>query len=177
MGQPPVTPFCQIYINTGNLKDSFHFDMQFYKHILYTRREEVRSNQEAKGNSEGAGEIHSSSRELFTGQSYPRHSTKLGLWKSGKSYEILFGVGDSANTWKKILWSHDTETELFGLETKLHVWQKNYNPHHTENTIPMVKHGGGSIMFIFTLVHMVASLTNALLNCSLFNRHLLEGLL
>ena len=39
----------------------------------------------------------------------------------------------------KILWSDETKIELFGLYTKGHVWRKN-------GTIPMVKHGGGSIM-------------------------------
>jgi hypothetical protein len=40
---------------------------------------------------------------------------------------------------KKILWSDETKTELFGLNAKRHVWWK-------PGTIPTVKHGGGSIM-------------------------------
>ena len=39
----------------------------------------------------------------------------------------------------KILWSDKTKVELFGLNAKLHAWRK-------PGTIPMVKHGGGSIM-------------------------------
>uniref|UniRef100_A0AAZ3SW53 Transposase n=1 Tax=Oncorhynchus tshawytscha TaxID=74940 RepID=A0AAZ3SW53_ONCTS len=39
----------------------------------------------------------------------------------------------------KILWSDETKIEIFGLNTKLHVWRK-------PGTIPTVKHGGGSIM-------------------------------
>ena len=39
----------------------------------------------------------------------------------------------------KILWSDETKIELFGLNAKLHIWRK-------PGTIPMVKHGGGSIM-------------------------------
>jgi hypothetical protein len=39
----------------------------------------------------------------------------------------------------KILWSDKTKIELFVLNAKLHVWRKS-------DTIPMVKHGGGSIM-------------------------------
>ena len=39
----------------------------------------------------------------------------------------------------KIPWSDDTKIELFGLKAKCHVWRK-------PGTIPMVKHGGGSIM-------------------------------
>ena len=40
---------------------------------------------------------------------------------------------------KKILWSDETMIELFGLNAKRHVWRKH-------GPIPMVKHGGGSIM-------------------------------
>ena len=39
----------------------------------------------------------------------------------------------------KILWSDETKVELFGLNAKRHVWRK-------PGTIPMMKHGGGSIM-------------------------------
>ena len=39
----------------------------------------------------------------------------------------------------KILWSDETKIELFGLNTKRHVWRK-------PATIPTVKHGRGSIM-------------------------------
>jgi hypothetical protein len=39
----------------------------------------------------------------------------------------------------KILWSDETKTELFGLNARHHVWRK-------PDTIPRVKHGGGSIM-------------------------------
>ncbi|CDQ78563.1 unnamed protein product, partial [Oncorhynchus mykiss] len=46
---------------------------------------------------------------------------------------------DSPTMRNKILWSDETKTELFGLNTKRHVWRK-------PGTIPTVKHGGGSIM-------------------------------
>ena len=39
----------------------------------------------------------------------------------------------------KIIWSDETEIEVFGLNAKHHVWRK-------PGTISMVKHGGGSIM-------------------------------
>jgi hypothetical protein len=38
-----------------------------------------------------------------------------------------------------ILWSDETNIELFGLNAKPHIWRK-------PGTIPTVKHGGGSIM-------------------------------
>jgi hypothetical protein len=39
----------------------------------------------------------------------------------------------------KILWSDETKIELFGLNAKCYVWRKS-------GTIPILKHGGGSIM-------------------------------
>ena len=39
----------------------------------------------------------------------------------------------------KILWSDETKIELFGRNANLHIWRK-------PGTIPMGKHGGGSIM-------------------------------
>ena len=38
------------------------------------------------------------------------------------------------------------EIELFGVNARCHVWRKPGTAHHQANTIPTVKHGGGSIM-------------------------------
>uniref|UniRef100_A0AAQ5ZFC8 PLAC domain-containing protein n=1 Tax=Amphiprion ocellaris TaxID=80972 RepID=A0AAQ5ZFC8_AMPOC len=46
----------------------------------------------------------------------------------------------------KILWSDETKIELFGVNSKRYVWRKPGTAHHLPNTIPTVKHGGGSIM-------------------------------
>ncbi|KAI3372165.1 hypothetical protein L3Q82_007018 [Scortum barcoo] len=46
----------------------------------------------------------------------------------------------------KILWSDETKIELFGVNARRHVWRKPGTAHHQANTIPTVKHGGGSIM-------------------------------
>ena len=46
---------------------------------------------------------------------------------------------DSQSMRSKILWSDETKIELFGLNAKCHIWRK-------PDTIPMVKHGVGSIM-------------------------------
>ncbi|KAK1789791.1 hypothetical protein P4O66_015681 [Electrophorus voltai] len=46
----------------------------------------------------------------------------------------------------KILWSDETKIELFGLNAKRRVWRKPGTAHHLANTIPSVKHSGGSIM-------------------------------
>ena len=53
---------------------------------------------------------------------------------------------DSQTMRNKILWSDETKIELFGLNSKRHVWRKPGTAHHLANTIPTVKHGGGSIM-------------------------------
>uniref|UniRef100_A0A8K9UU74 Tc1-like transposase DDE domain-containing protein n=1 Tax=Oncorhynchus mykiss TaxID=8022 RepID=A0A8K9UU74_ONCMY len=55
-------------------------------------------------------------------------------------------LGDTPNMWKKVLWSDETKIELFGNNAKHYVWRKSNTAHHTEHTIPTVKHGGGSIM-------------------------------
>ena len=39
----------------------------------------------------------------------------------------------------KILWSDETNIELFGLNAKCHIWRNHV-------AIPKMKHGGGSIM-------------------------------
>ena len=42
--------------------------------------------------------------------------------------------------------SDETKTELFGLDSKRHIWKKPSFAHYLPNTIPAVKHGGGNIM-------------------------------
>ncbi len=53
---------------------------------------------------------------------------------------------DSKMVTNKILWSDETKIELFGLNSKRYVWRKPGTAHHLSNTVPIVKHGGGSIM-------------------------------
>ena len=55
-------------------------------------------------------------------------------------------VKDSESMRKKSLWSDETKIELFGLNVKCYVWWKPCTAHQPSNTIPTVKHGGGSIM-------------------------------
>lgn len=55
-------------------------------------------------------------------------------------------VGDSQNVWRKVLWSDGTKIELFSHQRKRYVWRKPNTLHHPKNTIPIVKHGGVSIM-------------------------------
>ncbi|KAG2456860.1 TCB1 transposase, partial [Polypterus senegalus] len=53
---------------------------------------------------------------------------------------------DSQTMRNKILWSDETKIELFGVNARRHVWRKPGTAHYKANTIPTVKHGGGSIM-------------------------------
>ncbi|KAG2465757.1 TCB1 transposase, partial [Polypterus senegalus] len=46
----------------------------------------------------------------------------------------------------KILWSDETKIEFFGVNARRNVWRKQGTAHYQANTIPTVKHGGGSIM-------------------------------
>ena len=55
-------------------------------------------------------------------------------------------VGDSPNVLRKVLWSDETKILLFGHHRKHYVWRKPNTSHHPRNTIPTVRHGGGSIM-------------------------------
>jgi hypothetical protein len=88
---------------------------------------------------------------LSIGPLYAIHSTELGFMEKWPDKKPLLKeknrhVGDSANIWKEIFWSDETKIELFGHQGKLYVWCKPNTSHHPVNTIPTVKHGGGSIM-------------------------------
>jgi hypothetical protein len=48
--------------------------------------------------------------------------------------------------WRNVLWSDETKIELFRHNDQLYVWRKKGEACKPKNTIPTVKHGGGSIM-------------------------------
>ena len=48
--------------------------------------------------------------------------------------------------WRNVLWSDETKIELFGHNDHCYVWRKKGEACKPKNTIPTVKHGGGSIM-------------------------------
>jgi hypothetical protein len=49
--------------------------------------------------------------------------------------------------WRNVLWSAETEIELFDHNDHRYVWRKKGEACKPKNTIPTVKQGGGSIMF------------------------------
>ncbi|CDQ98637.1 unnamed protein product [Oncorhynchus mykiss] len=59
-------------------------------------------------------------------------------------------LDDPEEEWEKVMWSDETQIELFGLKSTRRVWRKKkdeYNPEYNpKNTIPAVKHGGGNII-------------------------------
>lgn len=55
-------------------------------------------------------------------------------------------VKDSEIVSQQILWSDETTIEFFALNAKRYIWRKPGIAHHLFNTIPTVKHSGGSIM-------------------------------
>ena len=55
-------------------------------------------------------------------------------------------LDDAEDSWEKVLWSDETKIELFGHNTTKRVWRKKNDEYIPKNTIPTVKHGGGSIM-------------------------------
>ena len=55
-------------------------------------------------------------------------------------------LDDTEESWEKVLWSDETKIELFGHNSTKRVWRKKNEEYNPKNTIPTVKHGGGSIM-------------------------------
>ena len=54
--------------------------------------------------------------------------------------------GQDRTFWRNVLWSDETKIELFGHNDHLYVWVKKAEACKPKNTIPNVKHWGGSIM-------------------------------
>ena len=55
--------------------------------------------------------------------------------------------GDKDPTFcRNVLWSDETKIELFGLNDHCYAWRKRADACKLKNTIPTVKHRGGSIM-------------------------------
>lgn len=48
--------------------------------------------------------------------------------------------------WDSVLWSDETKVELFGPMDQRYVWRKKNEAYAEKNTLPTVKHGGGSVM-------------------------------
>uniref|UniRef100_A0A8C4PY27 Uncharacterized protein n=1 Tax=Eptatretus burgeri TaxID=7764 RepID=A0A8C4PY27_EPTBU len=82
-----------------------------------------------------------SSNKCQDGSHYSKKPTLSPVSKLQKNHS-----GDFEAMWQNILWSDGTKMELFGRNAKRYVSCKPNTSHHPKNTIPTVKHGGGSIM-------------------------------
>ena len=49
--------------------------------------------------------------------------------------------------WEKVQWTDETKVELFGKVSHSTVYRKQNEVYSEKNTVPTVKHGGGSMMF------------------------------
>uniref|UniRef100_A0A8C5MN72 Transposase n=1 Tax=Leptobrachium leishanense TaxID=445787 RepID=A0A8C5MN72_9ANUR len=55
-------------------------------------------------------------------------------------------VDKSQTFWDSVLWTDETKLELFGPMDQRYVWRRKNKAYEEKNTLPTVKHGGGSIM-------------------------------
>ena len=55
-------------------------------------------------------------------------------------------LGKDETFWRSVLWSDEMKMELFGHRDVAYVWRKKGEAFNPKNTVPTVKHGGGSIM-------------------------------
>ena len=73
------------------------------------------------------------------------HCSKTAIRKARLRFATAHG-DKYRSFWKNVLWSDETKIELFGHNDHRYVWRKKGDAYKPKNTIPTVKHGGGSIM-------------------------------
>ena len=90
------------------------------------------------------------SRALHKSDLYDRVARRKPLIKTAHLESNLRNAknhsGDAEAMWQKVLWSDETKMELFDRNAKCSVCHKSNTAHHPKNTIPIVKHSGGSIL-------------------------------
>ncbi len=72
---------------------------------------------------------------------------KAPLLKKAHVQAHLKFANDSEKNWVKVLWSDETKIELFGINSTRRVWWRRNAAYDPKNTIPTVKHGGGTLCF------------------------------
>uniref|UniRef100_A0AAZ3RCA0 Transposase n=1 Tax=Oncorhynchus tshawytscha TaxID=74940 RepID=A0AAZ3RCA0_ONCTS len=73
------------------------------------------------------------------------HCSKTAIKKARLRFATAHGDKDRT-FWRNVLWSDETKIELFGHNDHRYVWRKKGEACKKKNTIPTLKHGGGSIM-------------------------------
>uniref|UniRef100_A0A8D0A432 Transposase Tc1-like domain-containing protein n=1 Tax=Sander lucioperca TaxID=283035 RepID=A0A8D0A432_SANLU len=56
-------------------------------------------------------------------------------------------LNGSEDNWVTVVWSDETKIKLFGINSTRWVWRRTNAAYDPNNTLPIVKHGGGNIMF------------------------------
>ena len=116
-------------------------------HKPFTTRGELQKELQAAGTKASKDTI---SRTLHWVRLHSRTSRKTPLPKPKHVMTCLefanHNLEKPASFWNKILWSDKTKIELFGGNSSRHVWRKEGTSYDPKNTIPTIKHGGGSIM-------------------------------
>lgn len=110
-------------------------------------RKEIQIDLEASGTKVSertiSRELHDNGIKSFTPRKTPMLSKKHVASRLNFAKEHLEKGNDY---WKSVLWSDETKIELFGRNAARHVWRTEGTAYDRKNTIPTVKHGGGSIM-------------------------------
>ncbi len=71
---------------------------------------------------------------------------RVPLLKKAHVQARLKFASNSEENWVKVLWSDETKIELFSINSTRRVWRRRNAAYDPKNTIPTVKHGGGTIM-------------------------------
>ena len=68
-------------------------------------------------------------------------------YKKARLYYAQENLNKPQKFWNTILWSDETKLELFGAMDQRYIWRKKNEAYVEKNTLPTVKHSGGSLMF------------------------------
>lgn len=111
------------------------------------------TSKELKANLEQSGVMVSTStirRTLNHAELYGRRPRKKPLLKKRhKKERLIFAkeyLDKPQSFWDNVLWTDETKIELFGNAKQQFVYRRRNEAYKEKNTLPTVKHGGGSIM-------------------------------
>uniref|UniRef100_A0A8B9JYE2 Transposase Tc1-like domain-containing protein n=1 Tax=Astyanax mexicanus TaxID=7994 RepID=A0A8B9JYE2_ASTMX len=116
-------------------------------------RKPRQTSKELKVNLEQSGVMVSTStirRTLNQAELYGRRPRKKPLLKKRhKKERLIFAkeyLDKPQSFWENVLWTDETKIELFGNAKQQFVYRRRNEAYKEKNTLPTVKHGGGSIM-------------------------------